>query len=112
MAIGGGLAVGVRLATDNVATAAEDNTQLGTWVIISADDTVTVRTQMMDIGYGGQSVTAQFVCEELPCDWSKLKVEYARPDDTFKQQVFQGKPYAVSDKRPSRNILLMQQAGA
>ena len=112
-AIGGGMAIGVGLpGLSGTALAAPGDVNIGDWIVINADSSITVRYTVMDIGIGSAQVVAQMICEELSCDWSKVKTAYATPDASFKTQVFKGKAFALSDKRPSANVELMLQAGA
>ena len=47
------------------------------WVVIHADDTVVIRIARSELGQGTFTGLAQLVAEELECDWSKVRPEYA-----------------------------------
>lgn len=107
-AAGGGMAIGVRVPGGiGAALAAEGDVQFGQFVIIGADDTVTVRSPVQDTGHGGHDLQAQFVCEELSCDWPKIKVVHAPYTDALKAM-----GNTINYKRGIPNREVMQQAGA
>lgn len=78
-AVGGGLAMGfhsdVALAAKGVAPS-----EFSPWLIVSPDNIVTIRVTTPEIGTGAATQLAMTVCEELQCDWSKVKIEYATLD--------------------------------
>jgi isoquinoline 1-oxidoreductase beta subunit len=47
------------------------------WIVIDPDDTVTVRIAQTELGQGVWTSNAMMVCEELQCDWSKVRPQYA-----------------------------------
>ena len=53
--------------------------ELSAWLLIGADDTVTVREPMVEEGNGIATQAAMTIAEELRCDWSKVRVEFASP---------------------------------
>jgi isoquinoline 1-oxidoreductase subunit beta len=61
------------------AQAAPGAPELNAWVVISPDDTVTVRIARSEMGQGTLTGLAQLVAEELQCDWAKVTCEYASP---------------------------------
>ena len=83
----GGMAI--VLTAPSMATAAEINkkpwgepsleteTEFSPWLAISPDDTVTVRVTMPEVGNGMLTQIPMTVTEELECDWSKVRAEYA-----------------------------------
>ncbi len=82
-AAGGGLAIGVYAPGVGKALAqkvlgAEGN-EVGAWVVIKSNEEVIVRIARSEMGQGTLTGLAQLVCEELQCDWSKVKAEYVTP---------------------------------
>jgi isoquinoline 1-oxidoreductase beta subunit len=72
--IGGGMALALRPGTCDAAqlpAAAE----LTPWLVIGADNIVTVRVPGPESGTGNSTQAALFVAEELPCDWNDVRVE-------------------------------------
>jgi len=51
--------------------------EVNAWVVIAPDDTVTVRIAQTELGQGVWTSNAMMVCEELQCDWSKVRPQYA-----------------------------------
>ena len=82
-AAGGGLALGVNVPGLGDALAqnvlgAEGN-EVGAWVFIKSNEDVIVRIARSEMGQGTLTGLAQLVCEELECDWKKVKWEYPTP---------------------------------
>src|SRR5262249_21318400 len=44
--------------------------EVNAWVVVEADDTVTIRIAQTELGQGVWTSNAMMVCEELQCDWS------------------------------------------
>src|SRR5262245_35906308 len=51
--------------------------EVNAWVVVAPDDTVTVRIAQTELGQGVWTSNAMIVAEELQCDWSKVRPEYA-----------------------------------
>jgi len=51
--------------------------EVNAWIVIDPDDTVTVRIAQTELGQGVWTSNAMMVCEELQCDWSKVRPQYA-----------------------------------
>jgi isoquinoline 1-oxidoreductase beta subunit len=51
--------------------------EINAWIVIDPDDTVTVRIAQTELGQGVWTSNAMMVCEELQCDWAKVRPEYA-----------------------------------
>src|SRR5438105_15417652 len=51
--------------------------EINAWIAIAPDDTVTIRVGQTDIGTGVFTSNPMMVAEELQCDWSKVRAEYA-----------------------------------
>lgn len=47
------------------------------WIVIQPDDTVVVRSPTPECGNGSMTQVAMNVTEELACDWSRVRVEFA-----------------------------------
>src|SRR5574339_245305 len=79
-AVGGGLALGLRLPFGpEVVRAADGSPEITAWVVIRPDDTVVIRVARSEMGQGTLTGLAQMVAEELECDWSKVTWEYPTP---------------------------------
>src|SRR5580700_5763006 len=53
--------------------------EINAWLTIAPDDTVTIRVAQTEQGTGVFTSCPMMVAEELQCDWSKVKAEYASP---------------------------------
>jgi isoquinoline 1-oxidoreductase beta subunit len=54
--------------------------ELNAWLTIAPDDTVTIRVGQTEMGTGVFTSCPMMVAEELQCDWSKVRAEYASPN--------------------------------
>lgn len=75
-ATAGALAIGFRFP--GVASAAEAaGHEVTHWIVVQPDDTVVIRVARSELGQGTLTGLCQLVAEELECDWSKVRPEYA-----------------------------------
>src|SRR5690606_10945245 len=51
--------------------------EVNAWIVIEPDDTVTIRIAQTELGQGVWTSNAMMVAEELQCDWSKVRPQYA-----------------------------------
>src|SRR4026209_364962 len=51
--------------------------EVNAWIVVAPDDTVTIRIAQTEIGQGVWTSNAMMVCEELQCDWTKVRPQYA-----------------------------------
>ncbi len=72
-ALGGAFVLGIQ----GNAALASDAPEVTHWVVIQPDDTVIIRIARSELGQGSFTGLAQLVAEELECDWSKVRPEYA-----------------------------------
>jgi isoquinoline 1-oxidoreductase beta subunit len=117
----GGLAIGVSLPgiagavplngapwDDAPAAAGEVNA----WIVIEPDDSVIIRVAKAEMGEGVMTSMPMIVAEELACDWTKVRSEYASANRNVREQtvyksMLTGGSSAVRASRP-----YLQQAGA
>jgi isoquinoline 1-oxidoreductase beta subunit len=65
-------------APEGAAWAVEPATpEVNAWVVVAPDDTVTIRIAQTELGQGVWTSNAMMVAEELQCDWSKVRPQYA-----------------------------------
>ena len=86
-AVGGALVVGLgwprRAEAVDVATPAApwyrepSVPEINAWIVVAPDDTVTIRIGQTELGQGVWTACAMMIAEELQCDWSKVRGEYA-----------------------------------
>ena len=51
--------------------------EVNAWIVVAPDDTVTIRIAQTELGQGVWTSNAMMVCEELQCDWTKVRPQYA-----------------------------------
>jgi isoquinoline 1-oxidoreductase beta subunit len=51
--------------------------EINAWIVIAPDDIVTIRIAQTELGQGVWTSNAMMVCEELQCDWSRVRPQYA-----------------------------------
>src|SRR5882724_12269951 len=76
-AVSGGLVIGVNLTGLVQAADAAATPEVTHWIVIQPDDIVVIRIARSELGQGTFTGLAQLVAEELECDWSKVRPEYA-----------------------------------
>lgn len=60
--------------------------EITSWIVIQADDTVIIRVARSEMGQGALTALPMLVAEELECDWSKVRAEYAPPSENFRRK--------------------------
>jgi isoquinoline 1-oxidoreductase beta subunit len=83
-AVGGGLALGLRLPPFGpaVVRAADGSPEITVWVVIRPDNTTVIRVVRAEMGQGTITGLAQLVAEELECDWNRVVIEYPTPGES------------------------------
>ena len=91
-AASGGLMLGVNVsgtvqAADAAGTpaAAAGTPEVTHWIVIQPNDIVVIRIARSELGQGSFTGLAQLVAEELECDWSKVRPEYADVNDHIRR---------------------------
>ena len=115
----GGLAVGVSLpgfalAKETTLASAETSPpqELGAWLVIDPDNSVLVRLAHSEMGQGTATALAMLMAEELGCDWSKVRMEYASANRNLKEKNVYGGQRTVGSQGVRSSVTMMQQAGA
>ncbi len=119
----GGLMIGIG-AAPAVAEAAtvvaqpwnEDNAyaanEIDAWIAIDPDDTILIRYQRSEMGQGSMTALPMIVTEELHCDWSKVRVEYASPNRNVRENKVYGDMFSHGSRSVRASQKKMQQVGA
>ncbi len=71
----GGFALTVLPRSNAMAKGPAAAPEINPWIVIGADDTVTIRMPAPEAGTGNTTQAAMFVAEELQCDWHKIRIE-------------------------------------
>jgi isoquinoline 1-oxidoreductase beta subunit len=87
-AVGGAMVLGFYLPAESARASAIQGQpwyrdamvpEINAWLTIAPDDTVTIRVAQTEMGTGVFTSCPMMVAEELQCDWSKVRAEYASP---------------------------------
>ena len=124
----GGLSVGVAMAcaaraevtqaaaaAGPVSLAASETAppdELSAFLVIEPDNAVLVRLIHTEMGQGTATALAMLIAEELGCDWSKVKIEYASANRNLKSKRIYGGQMTVGSAGVRTSVGMMQQAGA
>jgi isoquinoline 1-oxidoreductase beta subunit len=126
LSVGGGLAIGLTFPKNAEAAAVatripgkpweslagNSDIEVGPWLVIAPDDTVTIRIGQSEMGQGVITSCAKLIAEELECDWSKVRAEYV----SVNRHVRENKVYKRLVTTSSSSVRLgrpyLQQAGA
>src|ERR671919_2604673 len=86
--------------------------EINAWLVIGNDDSVTIRVAQSEMGEGVFTSMPMLIAEELECDWTKVRAEYASANRSLREnRVYQRMATGGSGAvRRSREYL--QQAGA
>src|SRR5580658_7076514 len=79
----GGMMLGLRHAGG-----ASEPAEVGAWIVIDPDDSVTIRVSKSEMGQGIYTALPMLVAEELGCDWQKVRVEHASATRNLAAQVY------------------------
>ena len=63
--------------------------EVNAWILIDPDDSVTIRVAQSEMGEGIFTALPMIVAEELECDWTKVRAEYAEAH----RNLVDGHPY-------------------
>jgi isoquinoline 1-oxidoreductase beta subunit len=106
----GGMMLGLRHA-DAATGAADAPVELGAWIVIDPDDSITIRVSKSEMGQGIFTALPMLVAEELGCDWSKVRAEYASANRNLTTHDYG--PMGTGGSRSIRSLhTTMQQIGA
>lgn len=118
----GGLAIGFKAKAavssarplgDSLAAAeAAPVNEINPWLVIGPDNSVLVRLVHSEMGQGTATALAMLAAEELGCDWSKVKIEYASANRNLKSKNIYGGQMTVGSQGVRSSVKMMQQAGA
>src|ERR1700675_4500154 len=102
--VAGGLLVGIVAAPGSVGAATiskqpwNDNDyaphEMDAWIAIDPDDSILMRYQRSEMGQGSMTALPMIITEELQCDWSKVRIEYASPNRSVREHRVYGDMYS------------------
>ena len=86
--------------------------ELGAFLVVHKDNSVLVRLPHSEMGQGTSTSLAMLAAEELGCDWSKVRFEYASSNRNRKSKNVYGRQMTVGSQGLRSSVPMMQQAGA
>jgi isoquinoline 1-oxidoreductase subunit beta len=112
-AMGGGLALGFNVPfAERGARAAVNPREITAWVVIEPDDTVIVRIARSEMGQGSFTALPMLVAEELECEWSKVRAEFAAPEENLRRNRIWGEMTTGGSRAIRGSQEYLRKAGA
>jgi len=118
----GGLIVGIGAAPDSARAASiskqpwNDGDQapheIDAWIAIDPDDSILIRYQRSEMGQGSMTALPMIITEELQCDWSKVRIEYASANRSVREHRVYGDMFSHGSMSVRQSQKMMQQVGA
>jgi isoquinoline 1-oxidoreductase beta subunit len=120
--VGGALVLGVVWPSQPAAAATiaeqpwtsptEGGTEVNAWLVIGSDDSVTIRVAQSEMGEGVFTSMPMLVAEELACDWTKVRAEYASANRSLRENRVYQRMATNGSGAVRRSREYLQQAGA
>ncbi len=82
------------------------------WIAIEPDDSVLIRYARSEMGQGSMTALPMIVAEELQCDWSKVRIQYASANRNFREKYVYGDMSSVGSHSVTGSRVNLQQVGA
>ena len=112
-ATGGSLVLGFEIPFGTRAThAAVSPREITAWIVIEPDETVIIRVAKSEMGQGSFTALPMLVAEELECDWSKVRAEFAPPHENCKRDRVWGNMSTGASRSISASQNELRRAGA
>ncbi len=112
-AAGGSLALGFEIPFGPPATRASTGArEITAWIVIEPDDTVIIRVAKSEMGQGSFTALPMLVAEELECDWSKVRAEFAPPHENRRRDRAWGNMSTGASRSISASQNDLRRAGA
>ena len=86
--------------------------EINAFLVIDPDGGILIRSPHNEMGQGAITALPMIVAEELECDWSKVKVEYASPARNLLEKGVYGPMATVGSRGVRTSWQMLLQAGA
>ncbi len=86
--------------------------EIDAWIAIDPDDSILIRYQRSEMGQGSMTALPMIITEELHCDWSKVRIEYASPNRNIRENKVYGPMFSNGSRSVRASQKKMQQVGA
>src|SRR6204780_3164254 len=91
---------------------AYDPHEIDAWIAIDPDDSILIRYSRSEMGQGSMTALPMIITEELQCDWSKVRIEYASPNRSIRENRVYGDMFSNGSRTVRASRQKMQQVGA
>jgi len=105
----GAATVGIAPGSDENAYSPND---IDAWIAIDPDDSILIRYQRSEMGQGSMTALPMMIAEELHCDWSKVRIEYASPNRNLRENKVYGPMFSHGSMSVRTSQKKVQQVGA
>jgi isoquinoline 1-oxidoreductase subunit beta len=86
--------------------------EINAFLVIETDGNILIRSPHSEMGQGAITALPMIVAEELECDWSKVKVEYASPARNLREKQVYGDMVTAGSRGVRTSWQMLLQAGA
>jgi isoquinoline 1-oxidoreductase subunit beta len=86
--------------------------EIDAWIAIDPDDSILIRYQRSEMGQGSMTALPMMISEELQCDWSKVRIEYASANRNIRENKVYGDMFSHGSYSVRQSQKKMQQVGA
>ena len=86
--------------------------EINAFLAIEPDGSILIRSPHNEMGQGAITALPMIVAEELECDWSKVKVEYASPTRNLRENNVYGDMVTAGSRGVRMSWQMLLQAGA
>jgi isoquinoline 1-oxidoreductase subunit beta len=86
--------------------------EIDAWIAIDPDDSILIRYQRSEMGQGSMTALPMIITEELQCDWSKVRIEYASANRSVREKRVYGDMFSHGSMSVRQSQKMMQQVGA
>jgi isoquinoline 1-oxidoreductase subunit beta len=90
----------------------EGGTEVNAWLIIGSDDSVTIRVAQSEMGEGVFTSMPMLIAEELACDWTQVRAEYASANRSLRENRVYQRMATGGSGAVRLSYKYLQQAGA
>jgi isoquinoline 1-oxidoreductase beta subunit len=112
-AVGGSLALGFEIPFGPQSIDASTSTrEITAWIVIEPDESVVIRVAKSEMGQGSFTALPMLVAEELECDWSRVKAEFAPPHENRRRDRAWGNMSTGASRSISASQNELRRAGA
>lgn len=107
-----GLAEAASIAAQPWSAETSPPNEINAFLVIDPDGSILIRSPHNEMGQGAITALPMIVAEELECEWSKVKVEYASSSRNLREKNVYGEMTTVGSRGVRTSWQMLLQAGA